>query len=376
MTAAPAFPRRNPGIPGPAMSAPMAPFVRAGVTLIARIPAIACACAFSPLKASRYAFSPRTTRKPSSPALRSSLGGLPSLWQSPGAARRAHTPACAAGAAAPSMPAPDRQSVEPGPAADLKFGASSAWLPPARNLYGLWLPALMLWALTVFMDGKGLLYLLSACTCIVGIQLIIIYWSATLACGRWSRAARNPLYTAFCVGLVCGVVIMVNWADVTPQLATMVDVALGPNLSTRVWVPQAVHACINSPSAAPFITCGYAAVWLMCRVLLAAATLDHLQRAWPILATSPIEMDMTMEPRGQSPAYTGIGSALQAPAVHPEQPGYTEAGQSSFYQVLELCCHTVMLDSPEGSAMLVFAFAAASARRDRGKQIQAERERD
>ena len=62
------------------MSAPMAPFVRAGVTLIARIPAIACACAFSPLKASRYAFSPRTTRKPSSPALRSSLGGLPSLW--------------------------------------------------------------------------------------------------------------------------------------------------------------------------------------------------------------------------------------------------------------------------------------------------------
>ena len=63
------------------------------------------------------------------------------------------------------------------------------------------------------------------------------------------------------VGLVCGVVIMVNWADVTPQLATMVDVALGPNLSTRVWVPRAVHACINSPSAAPFITCGYAAVW-------------------------------------------------------------------------------------------------------------------
>ena len=61
------------------------------------------------------------------------------------------------------------------------------------------------------------------------------------------------------IGFVCGVII--GWANGTPHLPTMVDVALiRTNLSTMVQVPQAVHACINSPSAAPFITCGYAAV--------------------------------------------------------------------------------------------------------------------
>ena len=40
-----------------------------------------------------------------------------------------------------------------------------------------------------------------------------------------------------------------------------VKVALiGPHLSTKVLVPQALHACITSPSAAPFIGHGYAAV--------------------------------------------------------------------------------------------------------------------
>ena len=42
----------------------------------------------------------------------------------------------------------------------------------------------------------------------------------------------------------------------------MVDVALlGPRLSGTVRVPRALHACIASRSAAPFITYGYAAVW-------------------------------------------------------------------------------------------------------------------
>ena len=64
------------------------------------------------------------------------------------------------------------------------------------------------------------------------------------------------------IGFVCGVII--GWANGTPHLPTMVDVALiRTNLSTMVQVPQAVHACINSPSAAPLHH-----VWLCCGAAL------------------------------------------------------------------------------------------------------------
>ena len=52
------------------------------------------------------------------------------------------------------------------------------------------------------------------------------------------------------------------YVDIGLQLAGMVDVVLsGPRLSMMLRVPQIVHAWITSPSAAPFITRGYAAVW-------------------------------------------------------------------------------------------------------------------
>ena len=57
------------------------------------------------------------------------------------------------------------------------------------------------------------------------------------------------------VGLVCTAIC----SCIRPA---MVDVALiGPRLSMMVRVPQAMHAWIASPSAAPYIAHGYAAVW-------------------------------------------------------------------------------------------------------------------
>lgn len=57
------------------------------------------------------------------------------------------------------------------------------------------------------------------------------------------------------VGLICTAIC----SCICPA---MVDVALiGPRLSVTVRVPQAMHAWIASPSAAPYIAHGYAAVW-------------------------------------------------------------------------------------------------------------------
>ena len=57
------------------------------------------------------------------------------------------------------------------------------------------------------------------------------------------------------ISLYCSAIY--GWLDLP-----MVDVFLfGPRLSGTVRVPQALHAWIASPSAAPFIMHGYAAVW-------------------------------------------------------------------------------------------------------------------
>ena len=63
---------------------------------------------------------------------------------------------CATGATAPSMPAPDRQPAEAGPAAVLKSKAPT-WLPSAHAIYFycLWLPTALLFLLTKMFDGKG-----------------------------------------------------------------------------------------------------------------------------------------------------------------------------------------------------------------------------
>ncbi|CAK0783054.1 hypothetical protein CVIRNUC_006249 [Coccomyxa viridis] len=220
------------------------------------------------------------------------------------------------------MPAPDRQPAEAGPAAVLKSKAPT-WLPSAHAIYFycLWLPTALLFLLTKMFDGKGILYLLSSCG--FGLQLILIGLTANFACAKWSRAARHPLITAFSVGLICTAIC----SCICPA---MVDVALiGPRLSVTVRVPQAMHAWIASPSAAPYIAHGYAAIGLVWRMLLAALTFKLIwqrirRHAQPKLAARPTERDMITQPEGHSPGYTDAGSALQAPAVHVKQAEYAE----------------------------------------------------
>ena len=65
------------------MIALRAPLLRRGPLTGARKPAMSCICAHSPCSGSRYAFDATTTPKPSSPALQSSLGGLPLLLCAP-----------------------------------------------------------------------------------------------------------------------------------------------------------------------------------------------------------------------------------------------------------------------------------------------------
>ena len=79
MTAAPAFLRHHPSMPGPAMCAPRWLLMRIGAILSSKRPATSCTCIPSPVSASRYAFSATTTRKPQSPILQVSSGRLPYL---------------------------------------------------------------------------------------------------------------------------------------------------------------------------------------------------------------------------------------------------------------------------------------------------------